>query len=174
MTASFPKCGDIVLPCCFVKIGGQEETGLVEMHRINAHDEITAVVILTPQMPANYIVSYGKKTLVRTFGTFDLWFFADALGPFIATHWRIAGPARLAAFETARVNILAPTKQGSEEGDFGLGGRSLIHATLRQVRKSDRCIHNPILHLHLSGAPGIIENRSRTPLICASQPGATF
>jgi len=92
------------------------------MHRINAHDEIMAMVVLTPQMPANYIVTYGKKTLVGALGTFDPWFFADALDPFIATHWRIAGPARLAAFEATRVNIFASMKQRTEEGDFGLGG----------------------------------------------------
>jgi hypothetical protein len=92
------------------------------MHRINAHDEITAMVVLTPQMPANHIVIYGKKTLVGTLGTFDPWFFADALDPLIATHWRIASPARLAAFEATRVNIFASMKQRTEEGDFGLGG----------------------------------------------------
>ena len=129
LAASFQKRGDIVLPCCFVKIGGQEETGFIQKHWINAHDEITAMVVLTPQMPPNRIVSYGKKTLVGTFGTFDSGFFADSLDPFITTHWRIAGPARLAAFEAARVNIFAPTKQGTEEGDFGLGGGMLIHAS---------------------------------------------
>jgi hypothetical protein len=44
---------------------------------------------------------------------------------------------------------LAPTKQGTEEGDFGFGGGALIHATVRQVRKSDKCVHNPILHSHV-------------------------
>jgi len=145
LAASFPKRGDIVLPHCFVKIGGQKETGFIQKHWINAHHEITAMVV-TPQMPPNRIVSYGKKTLVGTFGTFDSGFFADSLDPFITAHWRIAGPARLAAFETARVNIFAPTKQRTEEGNFGLGGGTLIHATLRQVRKSDRCVHKPILH----------------------------
>ena len=149
LAASFQKRGDIVLPRCFVKIGGQEETGFIQKHWIDAHDEIAAMVVLTPQMPPNRIVSYGKKTLVGAFGTFDSGLFADSLDPFIAAHWRIAGPARLAAFEAARVNIFASTKQGTEEGDFGLGGGMLIHATLRQVRQSDRCVHNPILHSHL-------------------------
>jgi hypothetical protein len=53
--ASFPKRGDIVLPICFVKVGGQKETGFIQKHRINAHDEITAMVVLTPQMPPNRI-----------------------------------------------------------------------------------------------------------------------
>ena len=89
------------------------------------------MVVMTLQMPANHIVSYGKKTLVGTFGTFDPWFFADALDPFITTHRRIAGPASLAAFEATRVNIFASMKQRTEEGDFGLGGGMLIHASLR-------------------------------------------
>ncbi len=171
LSASFPKRGDIVLPLCFVKIGGQEETSFIQKHWINAHNEITAMGVMTLQMPLNRIVSYGKKTLVGAFETFDSGLFADSLDPFITAHWRIAGPAGLPAFETARVNIFAPTKQRTEEGNFGLGRGTLIHATLRQVRKSGRCVHNPILHLHLPGAPCIIDNRSRAPLICASQPG---
>ena len=55
-------------------------------------------------------------------------------------------------------------KQRTEEGDFGLGGGTLIHATLRQVRKPDRWVHNPILYLHLrlvieSRQNGILESR---------------
>ena len=111
-----------MLPRRFVEIGRQEETGFIQQHWIDAHDEIAAMVVLTPQMPPNRIVSYGKKTLVRTFGTFDSGLFADSLDPFITTGRRIAGPARLAAFEAARVNIFAPTKQGTEEGNFGLSG----------------------------------------------------
>ena len=86
-------------------------------------------------MPLNRIVSYGKKTLVGAFGTFDFGFFADPLNPFITAHWRIAGPARLSTFETTRVNIFAPTKQRTEEGNFGLGGGPLVDATLDQTRQ---------------------------------------
>jgi len=126
------------------------------MHRINAHDEITAPVVLTSQVPAKRIISYGKKTLVGAFGTFDSGLFADSLDPFITTHRRIARPARLAAFEPPRVNIFAPTKQETEEGDFGLSGGTLIHANVRQVSKSDRCVHNPILHSRLPWGPSTI------------------
>src|SRR5208282_2732043 len=100
-------------------------------------------------------------TLVGAFGTFDFGFFADPLDPFIPAHWRIAGPARLPAFETARVNIFAPTKQRTEECDFGLGGGTLIHATVRQVSKSDRCVHKPILHSHHPLGPSTIENQPK-------------
>ena len=109
-------------------------------------------------MPPNRFVSYGKKTLVGAFGTFDSGFFADPLDPFISAHWRIAGLARLPAFEAARVNIFAPTKQGTEEGNFGLGGGTLIHANVPQVRKSGRCVHNPILQSHLPWGPSTIGN----------------
>jgi len=39
--------GGILLPRCFVEIGGQEETGFVQQHRINAHDETTTLVVPT-------------------------------------------------------------------------------------------------------------------------------
>ena len=110
------------MPSCFVKIGGQKETGFIQQHRVDAHDEIMAKIVLTPQMPLNRIVSHGKKTLVGTFATFDSGLFADSLNPFITANWRIACPARLSAFETAWVDIFTPPKQGTEEGDFGLGG----------------------------------------------------
>jgi hypothetical protein len=82
-------------------------------------------------MPVNHFVGNGKKTPVRAFRTFDSGLFADSLDPFIATHRRIAGPARLAAFKATRIDIFASMKQRSEESDFGLGGGTLIHATLR-------------------------------------------
>ncbi len=118
-----------------------------------------AIIVLTPQMPPNRIVSYGKKTLVGAFGTFDSGLFADSLHPFITTHRRITCPARLAAFEAARVNIFASAKQRSVECDFDISRGSLIYATLWQDKLSDRCVHKPILHLHLPGAPATIKNR---------------
>ena len=114
---------------------------------------------MTLQMPLNRIVSNRKKTLMRTFGTFDSGFFADSLDPFITAHWRIAGPARLAAFEAARVNIFASAKQRSVKCDFDIRRGSLIYATLWQDKLPDRCVHKPILHLHLPGAPATIHNR---------------
>jgi hypothetical protein len=96
-------------------------TAVIQKHRINAYDEITAMVVMTLQVPTNHVVRYGKKTLVETFGTFDPWLFADALDPFITTHRCIAGPTSLPAFEATRVNIFASVKQRTEEGDFDLG-----------------------------------------------------
>jgi len=65
-------------------------------------------------MPAEYLISYRKKTLVGTFGTFDSRFFANSPHPFIAAGWRIPGPPGLSTFESAWINIFAPTKQGTE------------------------------------------------------------
>ena len=117
------------------------------------------MVVLTPQMPPNRIVSYVKKTLVGAFGTFDFGLFANTLHPFITAHRRITCPARLAAFEAARVNIFASAKQRSVKCDFDISRGSLIYATLWQGKLSDRCVHKPILHLHLPGAPHTISSR---------------
>ena len=51
---------------------------------------------------------------------------------------------------TWRKNIFPPTKQGTEEGDFGLGGGMLIHANVRQVRKSGRCVHKPYSYIRIT------------------------
>ena len=82
--AGFQKRSGIVLPRCLVKIGGQEETGFVLQDRINPHHETTATAVSTREMPADYFVSYGKKTLVGAFGTFDSRFFADSPYPLIS------------------------------------------------------------------------------------------
>ena len=65
------KARCILLPMRLVEIGGQEEAGLVPQHRVDAHDEIAAVVILAGKMPANHVVGDGQKTAVRAIGAFD-------------------------------------------------------------------------------------------------------
>jgi hypothetical protein len=130
-------------------------------------------MVVALQMPLNRFVSYGKKTLVGAFGTIDFRFFADSPDPFIPAHWRIPGPTRLPAFETARVNIFAPTKQGAEEGDLGLGGGMLIHGTMRQVSKSERCVHKPTLHSHHPLGPSTIENRRKGSVTFPLSAGCT-
>jgi hypothetical protein len=59
--------------------------------------------------------------------------------------------------EATRVNIFASMKQRAKEGDFGLGGGMLIHASLVQDRQSDKGAHDLILHLHPCKAPSTIE-----------------
>src|SRR5438093_282480 len=112
----------ILLPRCFVKVGGQEETGLIPKHRIDAHHEFPALVVVTAEMPTNYFVGYAKKPLVRTFGALDSRFLANSPDPLIAASWRIASSACLTAFEALRINILSSMKQRAEESNFGLGG----------------------------------------------------
>ena len=93
-------------------------------------------------MPANNIVSDGKKSLVGSSRTFDSRFFADSGDPLMGTGGRVAGKSRgpqrrrsaLSAFEAARMDVFATVKQGAEEADFCLSGRKLIHA--RGLRQS--------------------------------------
>ena len=105
------------------------------------------IVVLTAEMPANHVVGYRKKALVRAFGTFDSRFFADSLDPLITASRRIASPACSTTLEAARVDIFSSAKQGTEEGDFGLGGRALIHASLLQGGQAVGYVHDHILHL---------------------------
>jgi hypothetical protein len=50
----------------------------------------------------------------------------------------------------------------------------LIHATLRQVRKSARCVHNPILHSHPPWGPSAIENRLSGSVTFPLSAGCTY
>ena len=70
-------CG-VFPPMRLVEIGRQEEAGFVRQHRIDAHDEIAAVVVLAGQMPANHFVGYGQKSPVWTLGALDSGLFAHA------------------------------------------------------------------------------------------------
>jgi hypothetical protein len=122
LAACFQERARIVLPCCFVKIGGEKKTGFIPKHRIDAHHEFPTVVVLTAEMPTNYFVGYRKKTLVRTVGALDSRFLANSPDPLIAASWRVTSSACLTAFEALRINILSSTKQRAEESNFSLGG----------------------------------------------------
>ena len=69
-------------------------------------------------MHLNYFVGDRQETTIRTIGTLDLRFFADAADPLVSTSWRVAGSICLAAFEPARIDILPSAKQGPEELDL--------------------------------------------------------
>jgi hypothetical protein len=92
------------------------------------------MVIVTGEVPANHLVSNGKKTPVGAFRTFDSRLFANSLDPLMGTSGRVAGPACLAALEAARVDVFSSVKEGAEKSDFGLGGGKLIHAGELQER----------------------------------------
>jgi hypothetical protein len=118
----FQKRFRIVLPSCLVKISRQKEAGFIQEHWVHAHDEITAIVILTAEMPTNYIVRNGQELSVRAFGTFDSGLFTDALNPLVGANWRITGFAGLAALESTRVNVVAASKKRAEESDLRFWG----------------------------------------------------
>jgi hypothetical protein len=71
---------------------GQEKAGLIQKHRADAHDEIASVAIAAGEMPANNIVSDGKKSLVGAFRKFDSRFFADPRHPLMSGHGPPAHP----------------------------------------------------------------------------------
>jgi hypothetical protein len=106
------------------------------------------VVVVTCEVPANNIVSYGKKPPERAIGTFDSWFFTNSRHPLMGTSGRIASAPCLTALEAARVDVFATVKQRPEEADFGLGWRKLIHAGGLRQSYSDRYVHEHILQLH--------------------------
>jgi hypothetical protein len=60
-----------------------------------------------------------------TVAAFDAWLLADPANPLVRTGRGIAGLARLAAFESARVDILAASKERAEQRDL-LAGRRLL------------------------------------------------
>ena len=89
--ARFQDGSCIFLPMRLVEIGGQEEAGLVLKHRIDAHDEIAAVVISAREMPANHFVGDGKEAAMRAVGALDLGLLAQAREP---TRWRTQADSR--------------------------------------------------------------------------------
>ena len=116
----------ILLPMRLVEIGRQEEAGLVLKHRVDAHDEITAGIILAGKMPANHIVGDGKEAAMRAFGALDLGLLAQAPRPLVGTRRLIAGLAGLATLEATRIDIVASTKERAKQGDLGLRRRTMM------------------------------------------------
>src|SRR5258708_54993 len=125
-TASFPKCLRVLSPAFLVEIDGQEKAGFVLKHRIDAHDEILALIILTREVPPDCLIGDGEKALMRTIAAFDPGFLANALNPFVAADRLITCLARLSAFKPAWIDVLAPAKESTEQGDFRFRRRPMI------------------------------------------------
>jgi hypothetical protein len=89
-TACFAKSFRIVAPAFLVEIHCEHEAGFVLQHRIDAHDEIFAGVILAREVPSDRLLRHGKKSLMPTFAAFDSGLFADAPDPLIAASGLIA------------------------------------------------------------------------------------
>ena len=82
--ARFQDRSRILLPLRLVEIGRQEEAGFVLEHRVDAHDEVAAGVVLARKMPADHFVGDGQETVMRTGGAFDLGLLAQAPHPLVA------------------------------------------------------------------------------------------
>ena len=52
----------ILLPLRFVQVGREEEAGFIPQQRVNAHDEVSAEVVVAGKMPANNLVRDGQKS----------------------------------------------------------------------------------------------------------------
>jgi hypothetical protein len=55
---------------------------------------------------------------MRAFGALDPRLLANPPDPLVPARRRIAGPAGPAAHEPARIDVLAPAKERTEQGDF--------------------------------------------------------
>lgn len=64
--AGVPKRKGIPSPIPFVKIRGQERTGVVRKHRIDAHHERGAVRVGSAEMAFDCHVVYGQECLIWT------------------------------------------------------------------------------------------------------------
>ena len=104
----------ILLPTFFVKIDGQQKTGLVQEHGIKTHDEITTPVITSGEMPADDLVRDRQKSPVWANSTFNPSLVAEPLDPFIGTGWLITAFAGFTTFKSKRINILPTAKQTTE------------------------------------------------------------
>jgi hypothetical protein len=93
------------------KINGEEETGLVLKQRVDAGHEGLPLGVVTRQVPANDVICDRKEPTVGTFRAFDARLFADASDPLVGTGWRVTSPARFAALESPRVDIVAASEE---------------------------------------------------------------
>ena len=127
----------IRLPAFPVEIHREKKASLVQQHRINAHDEVAALPVLPRKMPANHFIGDRKKAAIRTLGAFDLRFFAYAAHPFVRTRGGVTRFPGRATLEPARINILPPAKQRSEQADL-ICGRRTVSDLADDDRKSKR------------------------------------
>ena len=112
----------VVPPALAVEVDGQEMTGLIEQHRVDAHREGLARIVRTGQVPADHIVGDRQELPVGTDGAPDSRFLAHTGPPLVGARRGIAGLAGAQALEAARINVLAPPKEGAEQDDLGLCG----------------------------------------------------
>ena len=64
--AGLPEREDISSPFPFVKIRGQERTGITRKHRIDTHNEWGAIRVSPAQMAIDRHFIYGPECLIWT------------------------------------------------------------------------------------------------------------
>jgi len=80
----------VVLPVCFVEVGGKEVARLVQEQWIDASDERLAMFILAREVPANHVVGHRQKSAMLTLGALDPRLLSDAAHPFVRASRGIA------------------------------------------------------------------------------------
>ena len=88
-TTGFHKCPAVLAPAFLVKIDGEEETGLVLKHGINASNEPFAGVIKSREMPADHLVGQRQKLSKLALRALNSRLLADTTNPFIAAGRRV-------------------------------------------------------------------------------------
>jgi hypothetical protein len=79
----------------------------------------------------------GREPTVGTLRAFDARLLADASDPLVGTGWRVTSPARFAALESPRVDVVAASEERTEQGDLRFRRRSLIDRPRDQVHEVD-------------------------------------
>ena len=119
------------------KSSARKETSLVQQHRIHAGDKIRALIVATGKMPPNHVIRYGQELPMLAGGTFDSRLFTDYPHPFMSTRRRVSRLARSSALKATRVDVVAPAKQRSEEGDLCFRRRSMIDSKATHLTAPD-------------------------------------
>ena len=107
----------------------------LQEHRIDAHDERSALIVLAGQMAADHIICYGQEATMVALDAFDPWFFADARNPFVGAYGCVARPTGLSAHKTARIDVFTPPKQRVKQRDFGSGRRLLVDREMLLIHR---------------------------------------
>src|SRR5262249_21357674 len=139
----------VLSPSPLIEVDGQEKTGFVLKHRINAHDKILAVIVVAQEMAPDRIVRNREKSLVWAITTFDPRLLTYSPHPFISANRLLAGHSGLTAFKSAGIDILAAAEERSEESDFFRWRRPMIDPIVREVAGD----HRQARHLQVGDPP---------------------
>ena len=119
--------GGVVPPGIAVEVDGEEMTGLVEPHGVQAHREGGACTVRAGQMPADHVVGDRQELSVGADGALDSRLLAHPGPPLVGARRSVAGLAGAQALEAARIDVLAPPEEAAEQGDLAVGGGAAMH-----------------------------------------------